>query len=322
MATASMEVRRPENRGRAGAPRERRSLKSPDGNGPAPSPRRALERSGEAAKQPKRGEILAVASGKGGVGKSNIAVGLGIMLAAGGSRVAIIDADGGAGDLDVLLNVSGGPTLADVRHGGRRLADVLIPTAGGVSLARGSYLAGREDLAAAVRRAEILDGVTELRESHDFVIIDCGSGVGTDVLEPCRRAGHVLVVTTPEPTAITDAYGLIKLLAGCGYPGRLSVLVNMAASRDEARFTYGRLAGVSWQFLHRTVFDAGYVLTDPKVPAAVRARRPVVLAHPRCPASRCLAALSVKLQPDLGHAEPKGVMSGLAKKLRKLVRHA
>jgi flagellar biosynthesis protein FlhG len=109
-------------------------------------------------------------------------------------------------------------------------------------------------------------------------------------------ADHVMVVTTPEPTAVTDGYAVIKCVCGDNYDGYVSLLVNMATGRQEARSTYQRIATVGRQFLGARVFDAGYILTDPKVPEAVKRRQPFVLAYPRCPASRCLAALATKLR--------------------------
>jgi flagellar biosynthesis protein FlhG len=108
-------------------------------------------------------------------------------------------------------------------------------------------------------------------------------------------ADSALIVTTPEPTAITDGYAVIKLLAQRSYTGRMSLLSNMAADRQEARATYQRVSTVARQFLDVSLFDAGYVLTDPKLREAVRRRQPLVLAYPHSPASRCLAALATKI---------------------------
>lgn len=102
-------------------------------------------------------------------------------------------------------------------------------------------------------------------------------------------------MTTPEPPAVTDSYAMTKVLVRSGYNGHISLLVNFVANRHEARTTFARISGVARQFLGTVVYDAGYVLTDPKVPEAVRKREPVVLAYPKCPASQCLVALATKL---------------------------
>ena len=103
------------------------------------------------------------------------------------------------------------------------------------------------------------------------------------------------MVAETEPTAVADGYAMIKVLAQLPYKGSLGLLVNMASDRNEARMTYQRISTVARQFLGAKVLDAGYVLTDPKVREAVRRREPFVLASPKSPASKCLAALAVKL---------------------------
>lgn len=273
----------------------------PEADRPASSRRRRDERKGaRAAESPERasgGQIIAVTSGKGGVGKSNIAAGLSILLAASGVKVALIDADMGMGNLDVLLGVTGGPTLNDVLAGRRSVQDVLQTLPCGVRLATGSSPTAPGQALDPQRRRALLSNLKAVRDEHDLVILDCGSGLGREVTDFCEIADHVLVATTPEPTALTDAYGMVKSLVVMGYPGRVSVLVNFASDRGEAKQTYARIASVANQFLGRAVYDAGYVLTDPKVPASVRRREPFVLAFPGCPATRCLMTLAVKIRP-------------------------
>ena len=245
-----------------------------------------------------RHEIIAVTSGKGGVGKSNIAASLSILLARAGAEVALVDVDLGMGNLDVLMGVSKGPGLGDVLAGRRPLSGVMRRLPCGVDLATGTSgpaegpWPGRESL------GHLLREITALRERYDVTILDCGSGIGPEVTEFCQVADQVLVTTTPEPTALTDAYGMIKALVAMDCKARVSVLVNFATDRDEARGAYARVASVARQFLGKAVYEAGYVLTDPNVPAAVRRRMPFVEAFPRTPASRCLMNLVAKLRPQ------------------------
>ena len=245
----------------------------------------------------RRQQIIAVTSGKGGVGKSNLAAGLAILLSASGVKVALVDVDLGMGNLDVLLGVTGGPTLNDVLAGRKSIGDVLQALPCGVDLATGSSASSSANVLDPQRRRSLLEGLQAVRDQHDLVILDCGSGLGREVTDFCEIADQVLVTTTPEPTALTDAYGMIKALVVSGYAGRISILVNFAADRNEAKQTYARIASVANQFLGRAVYDAGYVLEDPKIPAAVRKREPFVLAFPNCPATRCLTALAVKIRP-------------------------
>jgi flagellar biosynthesis protein FlhG len=243
----------------------------------------------------RRSRTFAVVSGKGGVGKSNVSLNLAVLLSAAGNRVALVDADLGLANLDVLLNVEVRANLSHVIAGSRRLADVVVDLPCGVQFVPGAsgiaHLANLSDF----QRGQLLGDLGGLEADNDIILVDCGAGIGRDTMQLAGSADNVLIVTVPEPTAITDAYAVVKVLKRQGYKGKLSLLVNMASDRQEARDAYQRVSGVARQFLSFRVFDAGYVLMDPKVKEAVRKREPLVLAFPKCPASRCLAALARKL---------------------------
>ncbi len=245
--------------------------------------------------QARQTRTIAVTSGKGGVGKSNVSLNLAILLSAAGNRVALVDADLALANLDVLMDADVRWNLSHVIAGSRRLEEVVVNLPSGVQFVPGaSGLAGLADLSE-FQRAKLLDDLGALEADNDIVIVDTGAGIGPDVLKFASCADTVLVVTAPEPTAITDGYALIKVLAQRDYRGQMSLLVNFAPDRHEARQTYQRISNVARQFLDARVLDAGYVLHDPKVRDAVRKREPFVLAFPRCPASRCVAALATKL---------------------------
>jgi len=243
---------------------------------------------------------IAVTSGKGGVGKSNVALNLGILLSAGGARVALVDADLGLANLDILCNVSPRANLSHVIAGGRKIADVVLELPSGVQLVPGASGLARLAHLSDFQRAQLLAELAGLEADNDLIIVDCAAGIGPDVLAFAAAADLVVVVTTPEPTAVADAYATVKALAQRRYGGRISVLVNMAAGRTEARQTSQRIASVARQFLATTVFDAGYVVADARVREAVKGREPFVLAWPNCPASQCLAVITRKLRAGDG----------------------
>jgi len=246
-------------------------------------------------RQANQTRTIAITSGKGGVGKSNVALNLAILLAGAGNRVALVDADMGLANLDLLVGVDVRANLSHVLAGSRRLTEVIVDLPCGVQFVPGaSGLARLADLSE-FQRAGLVKQLATLESDNDVIVVDTGAGIGPDVLTFALAADIVLVVTAPEPTAITDGYAVIKLLSQHGYGGQTSVLVNMVSGRHEARGTYQRISTVARQFLSAKVLDAGYVLTDPKVREAVKKREPFVLAYPRCPASRCLAALATKL---------------------------
>jgi flagellar biosynthesis protein FlhG len=261
----------------------------------------------------RRASVIAVTSGKGGVGKSNVAVNLAIKLASAGKTVVLLDADHGLANADVLCNIDLPFNLSAVIARKKELHEVLVKAPGGFSLIGGaSGLARMADLTDADRQ-RIVRALGELEALADIILIDTGAGISPNVLSFTRAADHVLVVTTPEPTAITDAYAVVKVLhrdavaaapgssaaAGpAGDPGerRISLLVNQVRSPGEARVVHERIAKVARQFLGVSVYDAGHLVADECVPAAVRARTPFVLASPRSAASHCISQLAMRLE--------------------------
>jgi flagellar biosynthesis protein FlhG len=246
-------------------------------------------------RQGRRTRTIAVTSGKGGVGKSNVALNLSILLSAAGNRVAVVDADLGLANLDVLLNVSIGANLSHVIAGERRLDEIIVDLPSGVQLVPGASGITRLAHLSELQRMQIVTALSALETDNDVIVVDTGAGISPEVLQFACAADSAIVVTTPEPTAITDGYAVIKVLVQRAYTGQIGLLVNFASDRQEARLTYQRISNVARQFLGAKVLDAGYILTDPRVPECVRRRQPFVLAYPRCPATRCMVALATKL---------------------------
>lgn len=245
--------------------------------------------------QGSRCRTIAVTSGKGGVGKSNIALNLSILLSAAGNRVALVDADLGLADIDVLVDIDVRGNLSHVISGAKRLEEIIVDLPSGVQLVPGANGLAKLANLTDFQRAQLMKQLTELEGDNDIIVVDTAAGIGQDVIQFARSADNVLIVTTPEPTAITDSYAMTKVLTRSGYSGHVSMLVNFASDRHEARITFQRISSVARQFLGTTIYDAGYVLNDQKVREAVRKREPFVLAYPRCGASRCMVALTAKL---------------------------
>src|SRR3954471_18982318 len=171
----------------------------------------------------RRASVIAVTSGKGGVGKSNVAVNLAIKLASAGKTVVLLDADLGLANADVLCNVDLPHNLAAVIARKKELHEVMVKAPGGFSLVGGaSGLARMADLSDA-DRGRIVRALAELEERADIILVDTGAGISPNVLSFTRAADHVLVVTTPEPTAITDAYAVIKVLHRDAAGGQLGM---------------------------------------------------------------------------------------------------
>lgn len=238
---------------------------------------------------------LAITSGKGGVGKTNIAANLSICLAAEHQRVMLMDADLGLGNLDVILNIQSRYNLSHVVSGHRRLDEIVHVGPSGVEILCGG--SGIEMLANlnVFQRQRLIEELDTLQDRSDFLIIDTGAGIQSNVAGFCLASDQTLVVTTPEPTAMTDAYAMIKVLAANDYTGRISLLVNMARSVGEGRTIYRQIADVAGRFLNTPVYEAGVLCRDEALASAVRRRTPVVLAYPKSPFSSALRDIGIRL---------------------------
>ncbi|MDB5297211.1 MAG: ATPase involved in chromosome partitioning [Phycisphaerales bacterium] len=297
---------------------------------------RSLARQSRATAR-RRATVIAVTSGKGGVGKSNVAVNLAVTLARAGKSVVLLDADLGLANADVLCGVDLPANLSHVIARKKELRDVMVPGPGGFRLVGGaSGLARMADLSDADRQ-RLVDAMAELEAQADVILIDTGAGIGPNVLTFTRAADHVLVVTTPEPTAVTDAYAVVKVIArqdgrdpeaygtdpdglGDGYQNaarRVSLVVNQARSPAEAKLVYDRIAGVARQFLGATLHDAGSVPLDDQVPVSVRRRIPFAMAAPRSAAAQAIAQLAARLTTGVATADESGFFRQMGQWLRK-----
>jgi flagellar biosynthesis protein FlhG len=214
--------------------------------------------------------VLAVTSGKGGVGKTNVTVNLAVRLARKGHRVLVLDGDMGLGNVDVMVGLIPTRTLADVFAGSHALDEVIAPGPEGIGIIpAGSGVSGLTHLGDE-GQLRLLAEVSGLSTPPDYLILDTGAGIGPNVRFLAGCAQEILVVTTPEPTAITDAYALMKVMATqCG-ERRFRLLVNLARTEDEALEVYRRLALAADRFLGVAVDLAGFIPLDEAVGRAVR----------------------------------------------------
>lgn len=258
-------------------------------------------------------QTIAVTSGKGGVGKTTVTVNLAVQLARLGRRVVLLDADLGTANADVMCNLNARSTLAHVVAGRKELEEVIVEAPGGFRLIPGaSGLASMANLSA--HEFDRLNAqMRRLESSCDVLLIDTGAGVGPNVLSFCAAAERLLVVTTPEPTSITDAYAVIKTIHTQTPGPDIRLLVNMVEDEAEARAVYVRIHDVCERFLNLSPSYAGYVVSDERVPRAVRQRRPFVLEAPNSKASGCVLSLAHRL--DRHAAEPRSASGGLMNRL-------
>ncbi len=232
-----------------------------------------------------RARVFAITSGKGGVGKTNLSVNLAIAMARLGRRVVLIDVDIGLANADVLLNVNPRFHLGHVLGGEVAPLDALLRTDSGVWILPGSNgtvtFSDLEDY----ERRFLIESFRQFEEYADYILIDTGAGISSNVVQFARSADEIIVVTTPEPTAITDGYAMIKTVSREKGAGRIRLVVNQAADRIEAGRVSERIRMVSKRFLGVDVDNLGHILTDDRVRKCVRRRRPFVQECPRAPAS-------------------------------------
>ncbi len=239
--------------------------------------------------------VIAVTSGKGGVGKTNFAVNLGIALARTGSRVTLIDADLGLANVDVILGMIPQYNLGHVILGEKQIADVIINGPDGlkvVTSGSGLYkLANLSDK----NLERCLEYLNEIEKSTDIMLIDTGAGLSRNVFKFVMAAGEVIIVTTPEPTAITDAYGVIKVIAGADKKTPIWVVVNMIRSENEGNQCMDRLNTVSQRFLGVELAKIGYIPLDPIVSKAVKEQQPFIIGHPKSLAAQSINQIAGNL---------------------------
>ena len=243
----------------------------------------------------KKATVLAVTSGKGGVGKTNIASNLSICFAAAGKKVVLFDADLGLGNVDVIMNTDSKYNLMHVLAGNRTLDEIVnIGPAGVETICGGS---GIEELAnlSKFEIQRVIDDMEAMQNNSDMIVLDTGAGISSTVISFCQSADQVLVVTTPEPSAMTDAYAMIKVLASRKYSGRINVVVNMASSLAEGKRIYRQLSDVAIRFLDMPLYEAGILCRSEQVLNSVRKRQPVVLNYPKSKTTSAIASMAGRL---------------------------
>jgi flagellar biosynthesis protein FlhG len=257
--------------------------------------------------------MLAIASGKGGVGKSNLAANLAVALGELGARVLLLDADIAQANLDLLLGVNPRYDLQHVLAGDKSLEEIVVQGPRGVSLVPAT--SGVPELAELddYRLECLIRGLGNLESNADLILIDAASGTSRQVLTFCLAADDVVIVTTPEMPAFSDAYAMIKLLQQRGLTRPPHLIVNAASSADEAEEVAHRLRLVSRRFLKLEPELWGHVPFDAAVPRAVRRQEPVVTAFPRSPAAAAYRAIAARLWES--SSGPESPQQSLVEKL-------
>ncbi len=240
----------------------------------------------------RRVKVIAVTGGKGGVGKSNISANLAVAMAGMGRNVMLMDADLGLANLDVLLGIHAQHNLAQVLDGTASLEDVIIEGPGGIQVVPASSGVERMANLSVREHATLIRAFGDLYRPVDVLIVDTAAGVGSSVVNFTRAAQQVVVVVCDEPTSLTDAYGLIKVLSRDHGISRFQIVSNRCASRGEGRALYEKLLKVANRFLDVALYYMGDVPEDPYLKRAVAMQSPVLEAFPSSRSAQALKKLA------------------------------
>jgi flagellar biosynthesis protein FlhG len=269
-----------------------------------------------AANGKKNTRIIAVSSGKGGVGKTNISINLALAYAKLGKKVIVMDADLGLANVNVVLGVIPKYNLYHLIRKQKTMKEIILDTNYGIQIVAGASGFSKVANLSEEERAHFIEELSELSVA-DILIVDTGAGVSSNVLSFIGAADDVLIITTPEPTAITDAYGIIKIIATeiNNLSLGLKLVVNRVKSIAEGKKVANRVINIASQFLNLKVDYLGCVFDDQNVQHAVSKQKPFMITDPKGKASICVKHLVSRLE-NVDFKEG----SGVSRFLKKLVR--
>ncbi|UFJ42143.1 MinD/ParA family protein [Brevibacillus humidisoli] len=265
--------------------------------------------------------LITVTSGKGGVGKSNVTLNFALGLVETGQKVVIFDVDLGLANLDVLMGISTRHHLLDILQQDISLWDIMETGPKGLQ-----FIAGGSGFTQFLQLddrkvSKLLDQLSLLQGYADTVLLDTGAGISKESMQFILCSDEVFLVTTPEPTAITDAYAVIKMIHSRNPHTQIKLIINRSGSYREGKHTADKLTMVTKQFLGMDVQTLGFVDDDPSVSQAVKQQQPFLIAYPHSPAAKSIRSL---VRAHLGNTNPGqtevGGLRSFLTKIRDMIR--
>jgi flagellar biosynthesis protein FlhG len=251
---------------------------------------------------------LSITSGKGGVGKTTLVCNIAVELAKQGRKVLILDGDLGMANVDIMFGQRSSLSIEHVLKDKCSLEEIVQPLAPNISLIPGgSGVYGLNQLAT-FDKQRILDQVNALENAYDDLIIDTAPGIDENVLYLSSAAQEILVVVSPDPSSLTDAYALIKVLNQRYRESRFSILANLVKDEQEGQFIYTKLSDVASRFLHVSLDYRGFIPMDLNLRQATKKTQMIVNAMPSSPSAKAIAGLAQNLSSYQRVSESKGGM--------------
>lgn len=264
---------------------------------------------------PRPVKVIAVASGKGGVGKTNVTVNLGVALASQGKQVVLMDADLGLANIDVMLGLHPQFNLLHVLDGSKTLTEILVDGPAGMQIIPAASGVQKMAELTAAEHAGMIQAFSELEQHIDVLLIDSAAGIADSVVSFCRAAQEVIVVVCDEPASITDAYALIKLMSREHHVKRFHVVANMVRSVQEGRELFDKISMVCDRFLDVTLDFMGIVPFDEDLRRAIKKQRSVVEYIPRSTSATAFTHLAKKIEFWPVSKQPSGHMEFFVERL-------
>ena len=260
-------------------------------------------------------QVIAVTGGKGGVGKTSVSINLSVALANMGRRVALMDADLGLANIDVLLGLNAKKNLENVLSGECSLRDILLTGPGGIRIIPASSGTQRMAQLGALEHAGLINAFSELGEQIDVLIIDTAAGISDSVVSFVRAAQEVLVVVCDEPSSMTDAYALIKLLNRDYGMFRFRMLANMTRTPQEGQALFNKLTQAAERFLDVTLQYVGAIPFDENMRKAIQRQKSIVEMAPRSKAAMAFVQLAEKVDKWPLPSSPRGHLEFFVERL-------
>ncbi len=267
----------------------------------------------------KKAKVISVSSGKGGVGKTNFAINFAIALKKEGNEVAIIDADIGLGNVEILSGVNVKHSISDIIFSGKSIVDIMGEGPGGIKIISGGSGLQELTLLNNENLPKLIKEIDALQSFVDYIIIDTGAGISPGVIDFILASSEVIIVSTGDPTSIMDSYILIKSLITSGYGGKLNIVANLVKDKREGQEVYNKLNNASQNFLRVQTNYLGYIERSDLVNNAVRNQLPFIISHPNSTISKKMKNIALNYLSDEDFVEEKNTLS-FAKKILKLLK--